>query len=102
MTWASVALLAAGVWGQRLLGMFVGARVVGRMPALGRLAALIPAAVVMAVIVQLTLGDGRSLAVDARVAGMVVAGALVWRRAPFVVVVCAAAASTAFVRVLVA
>ena len=46
MTWATVAVLAVGVWGQRLLGMFVGARVVGRQPALARLATLIPAAVV--------------------------------------------------------
>ena len=100
MTWAAVGLLAAGVWGQRLLGMFVGARVVGRQPALARLATLIPAAVVMAVIVQLTLGDGRSLTIDARFAGMVTAALLVWRRAPFVAVVIAAAATTALVRAL--
>lgn len=99
MTWAVVAFLAAGVWGQRLLGMFVGAGVVGRRPALARLATLIPAAVVMAVIVQLTIGDGRSLAVDARLAGMGAAAVLVWRRAPFVAVVIAAAAVTALVRV---
>jgi len=100
VTWASVVFLAVGVWGQRLLGMFVGARVVGRVPALARLATLIPAAVVMAVIVQLTLGDGRSLTIDARLAGMAVAAVLVWRRAPFVAVVCAAAATTALVRAL--
>lgn len=98
MTWASVVFLAIGVWGQRLLGMFVGARIVGRIPALARLATLIPAAVVMAVVVQLTLGDGTSLTIDARAAGMAVAAVLVWRRAPFVVVVCAAAAATALVR----
>jgi len=98
MTWAVVAFLAAGVWGQRLLGMFVGAGVVGRRPTLVRLATLIPAAVVMAVIVQLTVGDGRSLTLDARLAGLGIAGVLVWRRAPFVLVVVAAAAATALVR----
>jgi hypothetical protein len=80
--------------------MFVGGRVLARRPALARLATLIPAAVVMAVIVQLTLGVGRSLVIDARVVGMSVAAALVWRRAPFVLVVVAAAAATAAVRAL--
>lgn len=100
MTWAIVVVLAAGVWAQRLLGMFVGARVLSRQPGLGRLATLIPAAVVMAVIVQLTVGSGRSLEIDARVVGMAVAGVLVWRKAPFVVVVVAAAAATALVRLV--
>lgn len=100
MTWAAVFLLAGGVWGQRLLGMFVGGRVVSRRPALARLAVLIPAAVVMAVIVQLTVGSGRSLVLDARAVGVAVAAVLVWRRAPFVAVVVAAAAATALVRAL--
>lgn len=98
MTWAIVALLAAGVWAQRLLGMFVGGHVLSRQPALGRLATLIPAAVVMAVIVQLTVASGTSFELDARLVGMGVAGLLVWKRAPFVVVVIAAAAATALVR----
>lgn len=100
MTWAIMGVLAAGVWAQRLFGMFVGARLLEGRPALGRLATLIPAAVVMAVVVQLTLGAGRSLTVDARLVGMVVAGVLVWRRAPFVVVVVAAALATALVRLI--
>lgn len=100
MTWTIVALLAAGVWGQRLLGMFVGGRVLSRRPALGSLATLIPAAVIMAVIVQLTIATGKTLTVDARAAGMAVAGLLVWRRAPFAVVVMAAAAVTAAVRMV--
>lgn len=100
MTWAIVAVLAAGVWAQRLLGMFVGGRVLSRQPALGRLATLIPAAVVMAVIVQLTVATGTSLELDARACGMTVAGVFVWRRAPFVVVVIAAAATTALVRLI--
>ena len=98
MTWGVVLLLAAGVWGQRFLGMFVGGRLLARVPALGALATLIPAAVVMAVIVQLSVTSGRSIVGDARLAGMAVASVLVWRRAPFVVVVVAAAAVTALVR----
>ena len=80
--------------------MFVGGRVLSRQPALGRLATLIPAAVVMAVIVQLTVASGRSLELDARAVGMAAAGILVWRRAPFVVVAVAAAVATALVRMI--
>lgn len=101
MTWAAIVFLSIGTWGQRLAGIFVGSRVIGRAPSLVRLATLVPAAVVMAVIVQLTVGDGTSLVADARVVGMVVAGVLVWRRAPFIVVVVAAAATTAVTRALV-
>ena len=95
MTWTIVLILAAGVWGQRFLGMYVGGPVLSRYPALGKLASLIPAAVVMAVIVQLTVAAGTSLEIDARLAGMAAAGVLVWRRAPFVAVVIAAAVVTA-------
>jgi len=98
MTWTVIALLALGVVTQRLLGMFVGAAVLERIPALARLASLIPAAVVAAVIVQLTVASGKSLVVDERFAGMVTAGVLVWRRAPFVVVIVGAAATTALLR----
>lgn len=100
MTWTAIVLLSIGTWGQRLLGMFVGAKVIERRPGLVRLATLIPAAVVTAVVVQLTVGDGTTIVIDARLAGMAVAGLLVWRRAPFVAVVVAAAATTALVRVL--
>jgi hypothetical protein len=100
VTWTIVFVLAAGVWGQRFLGMYVGGPVLSRFPALGKLATLIPAAVVMAVVVQLTLASGRSLVLDERLAGMFVAGILVWRRAPFVVVVLSAAVVTAVLRAL--
>jgi hypothetical protein len=86
------------VWAQRFLGMYVGGPVLSRFPSLGKLASLIPAAVVTAVVVQLTVASGKSLVVDARLAGMVAAGVLVWRRAPFVAVVLAAAVVTAAVR----
>jgi len=71
-----------------------------KRPMLKSAAALIPAAVVMAVIAQLTLGSGRSLVIDERLAGMVVAAVLVWRRAPFIVVVVSAAIVTAGLRAI--
>ena len=45
-----------------------------------------------------TLGDGQRLEIDARVPALAVAAVLVWRRAPFLVVVLAAAATAALLR----
>lgn len=98
MTWAVIGALALGTWGQRLLGMFVARPIVTRRPALALLADLLPAAIVAAVIAQLTVARGKDLIVDARLLGLAVAGVLVWRRAPLIVVVIAAAAATALGR----
>jgi len=98
MTALSIIALTIGVWGQRLLGGFVVGPWLERRPKLTSAAKLIPAAVVTAVIVQLTVANGRTLVADARLAGVLVAGVLVWRRAPFLVVVLAAAATTALLR----
>ena len=45
-----------------------------------------------------TLDGGERIVIDARVPAMAVAGVLVWRRAPFLVVVLAAAATAALLR----
>lgn len=98
MTWTVIIVLALGVAIQRLAGMFVGGALLARVPVFAALASLIPAAVVGAVIVQLTITSGRSLVVDERLVGMAVAGVLVWRRAPMVATIVAAAATTALLR----
>jgi hypothetical protein len=100
MTWVHIVVLAAGVSAQRLIGMFAGGALLQRVPVFARLASLIPAAVVTAVIVQLTIASGRTLVVDARLAGVAVAGVLVWRKAPMVVTIIAAAVVTAGLRAL--
>jgi branched-subunit amino acid transport protein len=61
---------------------------------------LLPAALFGALIVVSTFGDGQSLVVDARLAGLAAAALAVWRRANFVVVVLAAAVATAAVRAI--
>ena len=100
MTTLAIVALTVGVWGQRLIGGFVVGSLLERQPIFTRAANLIPAAVVMAVVVQLTVANGRSLELDARLAGVVVAGVLVWKRAPFLIVVLSAAAVTALLRQL--
>lgn len=98
MTILSIVVLTAAVWGQRLLGGFVVGPLLDERPAFTRAASLIPAAVVMAVIVQLTVTRRGDLVADERLAGMAVAAILVWRKAPFLLVVIAAAATTALLR----
>lgn len=59
---------------------------------------LLPAALLAALATVSTMGDGRSIVVDARLVGLVVAGLALWRRLPFVVVIIAASAATALAR----
>lgn len=65
-----------------------------------RVVDLLPAALLAALAVVSTVGDGQSINVDARAVGLVVAGVALWRRAPFVVVVVVASAATAVTRML--
>lgn len=64
------------------------------------MADLTPAALLGALVVVGTFAVGESLTIDARIVGTTVAGVALWRRAPFVVVVVAACAATALVRVV--
>ena len=61
---------------------------------------LLPAALLAALTVVSTFGDGQSLTLDARAVGLIVAGLALWRRAPFVVVILLASAATALVRLV--
>ena len=59
---------------------------------------LLPAALLAALAVVSTVGNGREIVVDARLVGVVVAGVALWRRLPFVVVIVLASAATALTR----
>lgn len=59
---------------------------------------LLPAALLAALAMVSTVGDGQAIVLDARVAGVLVAGIALWRRAPFVVVIVLASAATALTR----
>jgi hypothetical protein len=63
--------------------------------------ALLPAALLAALTIVSTVGDGQAIVIDARLAGLVAAGVALWRRAPFVVVIVVASATTALVRFVV-
>jgi len=61
---------------------------------------LLPAALLAALAIVSTMGDGREIVVDARLVGLVVAGIALWRRLPFVVVIVVASAATAITRLI--
>lgn len=97
MSWWAILGLGAAAYALKALGLVgLGPRAVDG-PAL-RLAVLLPAALLPALVVVNTFAGDRRLVLDARAAGLAVAVALTWRRAPFVVVVGLAAAATAVVR----
>jgi branched-subunit amino acid transport protein len=61
---------------------------------------LLPAALLAALTIVSTVGDGQAVVLDARLVGLVVAGVALWRRLPFVVVVLLASAATALTRII--
>ena len=97
MTWTLILLLAAGAYAFKFTGLvIIGARTLP--PIFERCLALIPAAVISALIVKDTLTQGQDIVIDARAAGIAVAIVAAWRRAPLIAVIVLGAAVTAAVR----
>jgi len=99
MSWAFVLLLGATAYAFKAVGLIV---IGGRSlpPTLERCLALIPAAMIGALVVTNTFGNGQHLQMDARAAGVAVAVVAAWRRAPLLVVILLGAAVTAAIRAL--
>ena len=91
--------LAAGAYAFKALGLLAIGPRSSSARAL-RVVALLPAALLCALIAVQTFGAERALTLDARAAGVAVGAAAAWKRAPFMVVIVAAAAVTAAVRAL--
>lgn len=97
MSWWAILGLAGAAYALKAAGLVgLGPRAVEGTAL--RLAAWLPAALLPALVVVNTFAADRRLVVDARAAGLAVAVALAWRRAPFVLIVGLAAATTALVR----
>ncbi|GAA0394256.1 AzlD domain-containing protein [Microbispora corallina] len=95
----AVVLLAAGTYAFRLAGPLLGDRL--RLPdPLRRLLSDAAAVLLVALVAVAALTDGHGFAGWARPAGVLVGGALALRRAPFPLVVVAAAATTAVLRLI--
>ena len=97
MSWTLIIALGLGSYAFKVLGLVVvGAR--SLPPVVERCLALIPAALLSALIVKDTFSVGQDLVLDARAAGVAVAVLAAWRRVPIPVVIVLGAATTAVVR----
>jgi branched-subunit amino acid transport protein len=97
VTWIAIFATAAACFALKLAGWSLPARLL-EGERLQRAAALLPFALLAALVVVQTFGKGHSLTLDARAAGLAAAGVAVLRRAPFIVAVVVAAATAAVVR----
>jgi branched-subunit amino acid transport protein len=96
---AGIATLAAGTYAFRLSGQLLRARV-SFPPRAGKLLEAAAVVLLSALVVTTALTEGHGFAGLARPAGVLVGGVLAWRKAPFLVIVLAAAATTAVLRLL--
>jgi branched-subunit amino acid transport protein len=95
--WLTVALCAIATFAIRAFGpVTVGGRPFG--PRVTRVLALLPAALLAALVITETVIQDGELDIDARVIGVGAAGLLLWRGASAIWVVIGAAAVTALLR----
>jgi branched-subunit amino acid transport protein len=99
MTWAAIIGAGLGCYLLKLAGMSLPARVLAH-PLVERIADLIPVALLAALVAVQVFASGTHLTLDARAAGLAVAVVALLLRAPFLVVVFAAALTAALVRVV--
>jgi branched-subunit amino acid transport protein len=97
--WAAVFGAAVACYLLKLAGLSVPQRIL-RDRRVGRIAALLPVALLATLIVTQTFSTGRHLEIDARAAGLAVAAVAQLLRAPFLVVVAGAATTAALVRLV--
>ncbi len=99
MAWVAVLLGSAGCYLLKLAGYLVPGSILDR-PAVRMTAGLLPIALLSALVIVQTFAAGTAIQVDARLAGLAVAVVALLLRAPFLVVVLAAAVAAAGLRAL--
>jgi branched-subunit amino acid transport protein len=99
MSWAALGALCAISYALKAVGpVLAGGRQLG--PQVQQALDLVAVPLLAALILVQTVGDEHRLVLDARLPALAVAAVLVWRRAPFLVVVLAAAGTAALLRAL--
>ncbi len=98
-TWQIIILASIAVFALKLVGYLVPPSVLQR-PRPARIANLTTVALLSALIVVQALGAGSHIVIDARVPAVLVAAGLLAVRVPFILVVIAAAATAAAIRLL--
>ena len=97
MIWPAVIIGSLGAYLLKLTGYVIPARLL-ESPRLRRLTALLPIALLAALVGVQTFSTGTALQIDARVAGLAAAIIALVLRAPFLVVVLVAAITAAALR----
>ena len=96
-TWVAIVVAGLAMWAVKAVGHRIPEHALEN-PRLIRIAALVTVALLSALVAVQTVTSGRELAFDARLPALAVAALLLWLRAPFIVVVAAAAAVAAGLR----
>jgi branched-subunit amino acid transport protein len=97
MTWIAVVVCAVGCYAFKIAGLSLPARTLDHR-LVQRIGDLIPLALLGALIAVQVFAHGARLVVDARLAGLAAAVVALLIRAPFLVVVAAAALTAALLR----
>lgn len=97
MSWWWVLALCGSAYALKALGLALGGRIPQSAVADGSLEVVVVPVLAALIVVQ-TVDGGRALTVDARLPALAVAAVLVWRRAPFMLIVLAAGATAALLR----
>ena len=97
--WNVILLASAAVLALKLAGYLVPPSLMER-PTPARVANLLTVALLSALVVVQTIGEGNAIVLDARVPAVLVAAGLFALRVPFIIVVTAAAATAALIRFL--
>jgi Branched-chain amino acid transport protein (AzlD) len=97
--WQVIILASIAVLALKLLGYLVPPSLIEK-PVPARIAGLLTVALLSALIVTQSIGEGQGVTVDARVPALVVAAGLFALRVPFILVIIAAAATAALIRAL--
>ena len=100
MMWAAIVVTAVGCYLLKVAGLSVPSSVL-EQPLVHRIADLMPVALLAALVAVQVFAEGTSLVLDPRVVGLAAAVVALLLRAPFIVVVLAAALSAALLRLLV-
>jgi len=99
MSWWPVLALCASAYALKLIGLMVGARLDRETSERWSLE-IVVVPVLAALIVIQTFSTVQRFVLDARTPALLVAAVLVWRKAPFVVIALAAAATAALLRLV--
>lgn len=99
MSWWPVIALCVAAYALKALGLVLGERIDADTAERWSLE-LVVVPVLAALILVQTFSTGNRFVLDARAAALLVAGVLVWRRAPFILVVLAAAVTAAVLRLV--